>query len=93
MCPRGTGASTLRFWESLEAGAIPVLFADEMQLPPGFDWDTCVIRIKEKNVAHVEKVLRSISKEKEEEMHRACLQAYDLFSGDNFVKVIRDYYR
>ena len=34
LCPRGHGASTIRFWESLQAGAIPVLIADDMKLLP-----------------------------------------------------------
>ena len=36
LCPRGTGPSTVRFWESLRAGAIPVLIADSMRLPNGY---------------------------------------------------------
>jgi hypothetical protein len=89
LCPRGTGASTIRFWESLQAGAIPVLFADAMTLPEGFDWDSCVIKIAEKEVKNLGKILSTISLEREAEMRIQCVKAYELFSEENFVRCIR----
>lgn len=92
LCPRGTGPSTIRFWESLQAGAIPVVLADAMLLPDGFDWNSCVIRIPEKKLLEVDTIIRAISPDKEERMRALCLQAYKQYSGDNFVSVIRNYY-
>lgn len=92
LCPRGTGASTLRFWESLQAGAIPVLFSDDMMLPDFFDWSRCVILIKEADIATVDAVIRAMSQEKEMAMRKACYEAYAYFQGKNFVSVIRDYF-
>lgn len=34
LCPEGAGPNTLRIWESLAVGAIPVIMADTWQLPP-----------------------------------------------------------
>jgi len=89
LCPRGTGASTIRFWESLRAGAIPVLLSDAMRLPEGFDWNRCVIKIPEKDVNDTAKVIKSLSMATEAKMRVACLEAYKLFSGENFVRCIR----
>jgi hypothetical protein len=91
LCPRGFGASTLRFWESLKAGAIPVLLSDTMRLPGGIDWGQCIIRLREDEVGKIPGVLSTISIEEEHAMREACLKAYRNFSEDNFVKCIRDY--
>ncbi len=92
LCPRGTGANTIRFWESLQAGAIPVVISDDMTLPAGFDWAACIIRVPEKDVLKINDIIRSISLEQEEKMKANCLKAYALFSGDNFVSTVRWYY-
>ncbi len=92
LCPRGTGPSTLRFWESLQAGAIPILLSDAMWLPDGVDWDHCVIRVPEKDVLKINEILQNISCEQEATMRAHCLQAHQLFSGKNFVSNIKRYY-
>lgn len=96
LCPRGTGPSTIRFWESLQAGAIPVLIADAMALPEieGINWDDCIIRVPEQNASLVDSIIRAISPEKEETMRENCLRAFALScAGDNFVQTIRDYFK
>lgn len=92
LCPRGTGASTIRFWESLQAGAIPVLIADAMRLPSNFDWNSCIIKIPEINISSIPSALDSIDLDQEEKMRKACLKAYYNFSGNNFISPIIDYY-
>lgn len=93
LCPRGTGPSTIRFWESLQAGAIPVLIADAMTLPKGVNWDECIIKIPEKELHTINDALSSISHEQEQAMRDSCLQAYRLLcEGDNFVSTIRNHY-
>ncbi len=95
LCPRGTGPSTIRFWESLQAGAIPVLLADAMALPTieGINWNDCIIRVPERNVSSVDRIIRAISPEKEASMRENCLRAFAVScSGENFVQAIRDYY-
>lgn len=91
LCPRGTGASTLRFWESLKAGAIPVLISDNMQLP-AYNWKECIIKISEKKVKDLNKILKKINKQTLQLMAQKCLEAYKNFSEENFVKCIREFY-
>lgn len=88
LCPRGFGISTLRFWESLVAGAIPVLIADDMQLPPGFEWDECLVRVPEKRAAELEMFLHAISSEREQQLRANCLSAAEQFGGRNLVSCI-----
>ncbi len=95
LCPRGAGPSTIRFWESLQAGAIPVLLADAMALPKieGINWDDCIVRVPEKNISSIDRIIRAISPEKEECIRENCLRAYTLSCfGENFVRSIREYY-
>lgn len=89
LCPRGTGASTIRFWESLEAGAIPVMIGDDMMFPQPFDWESCVVIIPIKDMHRIPEILRAISPEKEASMKQKALEAFKKFSGDNFVSTIR----
>jgi FkbM family methyltransferase len=92
LCPRGTGPSTIRFWESLQAGAIPVLISDSMSLPEGVDWHECIIQIKECDIIKIEEYLSSISIERENILRENCLNAYKAFSGPNLISpIIRAY--
>ena len=55
MCPSGSGPNSIRFWESLAVGSIPVLLSDSLELPKHKLWDDVIIRIKEKNFKNIEK--------------------------------------
>ena len=92
LCPRGYGPSTIRFWESLMAGAIPVLLADAMRLPGRFDWASCIIRLKEEEVLRIPSVLRDIPLDVEKTMRERCIAAYNLYCGDNLTACIREVY-
>jgi hypothetical protein len=92
ICPRGTGPGTLRFWESLEAGSIPVLISDGLQLPECFDWSSCIVRVAERDTANISQILQQIPLEREQQMRRQCLQASRAFSGENFVSCIRNHF-
>ncbi len=92
LCPRGTGASTLRFWECLRAGAIPVLISDAMRLPDFWDWDNCMIRVPENAIDQIPAILAQITPQQEQQMRQSCLDAYAAFSGPNFVSAILNYY-
>jgi hypothetical protein len=93
LCPPGFGPSTLRFWESLQAGAIPVLIGDEMWLPEPFDWSSCTVVIKEAEIEQIATILRAISPDREAYMRKMSLLAFKMFSNDNFVSTIRYHYR
>lgn len=93
LCPRGTGPSTIRFWEALQAGAIPVLIADDMSLPAEVDWDSVIVRVAEKDVHKIPAILARITPTQEKQMRVNCLAVHKQFSGINFVSTIRRYYK
>jgi len=52
LCPAGAGPNTLRLWEALAVGSIPVLLGPAPELPhggtlPAIDWDAVVLRVAE----------------------------------------------
>lgn len=92
LCPRGTGPGSIRFWESLQAGAIPVLIADGLRLPSNFDWSRCVIRVAQRDIHKIPDIVAQITPEKEAEMRKACLDAHNTFSGTNIISPILHFY-
>ena len=52
LCPRGEGLNSIRFFEVMSLGRIPVLISDQVLLPfeEQIDYDAFVIRIAEKDV-------------------------------------------
>ena len=88
LCPRGFNAGSIRFWESLQAGAIPVIISDDGLLPDGFNWSQCVINIKEKDIDAIPSVIANIPVEQESLMRIACLEAYQMFSGNNLASPV-----
>jgi hypothetical protein len=93
LCPRGSSASSVRFWESIHAQAIPVLISDNWVLPE-WDWENTVVRINERDFNKmkyndIEDLLNSISSEEEEKMRQNCVKAYKQFNSVNFANYIK----
>ena len=93
-CPSGMGPASIRFFESLKAGAIPILLADTWRLPSikGVDWEKCTLKIPESKYNTMHDILRSITPKKENQMRHLCTKAYKQVSEKNFIKCIRNYY-
>lgn len=67
-CPSGTGPNSIRLWESIEYGCIPVILADTLRLPGKQDlWSAgCIIlNENEKDIANLPDLLKSIENNKE----------------------------
>jgi hypothetical protein len=92
LCPRGVGPNSVRLWESLKSGAIPIVISDNLILPYGIDWSQCVIHVKEKDVSDIKKILASISKEQEESMRLYGVKVADSFLGEHSIRFILDYF-
>ena len=81
LCPSGTGPNSIRFWESLAFGSIPVLLADTLELPIHPLWEQAIIRVKEYKINDINTILSNISLQKENSMRKNCLIIYDDFKG------------
>ena len=59
LAARGGGLSCYRFFEAMSAGRVPVLLADDWQLPhsPLIDWDDCIIQIAERDATCAGEIL------------------------------------
>jgi hypothetical protein len=65
LCPSGAGPNTLRLWEALAVGAVPVLLGPEPALPrggslPPIDWDAIVLRVPDEQVSELPAILSTI---------------------------------
>lgn len=82
LCPSGTGPNSIRFWESLAVGAIPILLADTLELPKHDLWEKAILRVREEDVETIPELLRSIGKEEEEDRRSKCLDLYSFYRSD-----------
>lgn len=57
LCPRGYSPSTVRLFEAMKMGRVPVIISDSWVPPEGPDWSACSIRIKERDILHVDSLL------------------------------------
>lgn len=80
--PRGDLLFSYRFSEILSAGTIPVVYADGW-LPPYnshvVDWEKCAVFIPESDYDKTAEILRAIPEDKQCEMQKCVLNAWDKF--------------
>lgn len=84
LCPSGSGPNSIRLWESLAVGTIPVLLSDQLELPEHPLWQRAIVRILEKDVANLDYILRSISENEIVERRKNCIEIYKYFRK-NFI--------
>ena len=60
LAPSGSGPNSIRFWEALGAGSIPVLLADTLELPKHVLWEKSIVRIKENELSNIDEILGGI---------------------------------
>ena len=85
LCPGGSGPNTLRLWESLGTGAIPVVLSDRHELPSLsrqdqsiFNWDNALVSIPESDVTQIEDILRNINTAEAQALQANSLEAHKL---------------
>jgi hypothetical protein len=61
LCPRGTGVSSFRFFETLSMGRIPVLISDPGALPfaDRIDYDSMIVRIPEAEISNTPQIIEN----------------------------------
>jgi hypothetical protein len=57
LCPRGRGPGSMRLFEVMRMGRVPVILADEWIYPERIDWQSCSVCVAEKDVAHIPEIL------------------------------------
>ncbi|MBR8836303.1 MAG: exostosin family protein [Stigonema ocellatum SAG 48.90 = DSM 106950] len=59
LCPRGYENFSMRFYEALAYGRVPILIDTDMMLPPNVDWDEVCLRVPYKNLSQLEKIIKN----------------------------------
>jgi hypothetical protein len=79
LCPEGTGPNTIRLWESMSIGSIPVIFENDWVRPiiPDIEWEDISITIKNNKLKNLVEILESIPQDKIEYMSTNCINAYN----------------
>ncbi|MFK8081043.1 MAG: exostosin family protein [Granulosicoccus sp.] len=78
LCPRGIGTSSLRLYETLQAGRTPVIISDQWVPPAETDW-CFAVRVAEKSIRSLPALLKSLENEATERGQAArvaWLQSY-----------------
>ena len=58
VCPRGEGLSSVRLFEAMRVGKCPVIVSDGWAAPPFVDWESCAIRVAQRDLRHLPAILR-----------------------------------
>lgn len=58
LCPRGSGPSSYRLYESMQIGRAPVVISDAWVPHDGPDWESFCVRVAERDVEHIGAILR-----------------------------------
>ena len=89
LCPSGSGPNSIRLWEAMAIGSIPVLLSDKLDLPNHELINKSIIKIREKDLYNIPMILRNISKEEEEERRKNCKKIYNDLKN-NYGNVTRE---
>lgn len=81
LCPRGAGAGSIRLFEVMGAGVAPVLISDKYALPPGIDWDSFLVRCRERDIAQLPKMLDAVRSSAAERGRLAAAAYKEHFEG------------
>ncbi len=57
LCPRGVAPNSMRIFEAMKAGRVPVVLADQWVPAPGPSWETFMLRVPEAHLAQLPMIL------------------------------------
>lgn len=84
LCPRGISPSTIRVFEVMRAGRVPVIISDAF-IPPGpCDWSEFAIFVGEKNIGSIPTILK-LAESRFESMANRARQAWESHFGPDAV--------
>ncbi len=75
LCPRGAGTSSIRLFETLAAGRVPVIISDQWVPPIGPAWEKFSLRVRESSVADLPHLLET-AEEQFPQMARLARETY-----------------
>lgn len=60
LCPRGISPSSIRLFEVMQLGSVPVILSDAWAPVPGPNWDECSVRIRESQITSLPNILKDL---------------------------------
>lgn len=82
LAPSGSGPNSIRFWEALAVGSIPVLLSDTLELPHHDLWQKSIVCVDESKLDQIHGILQKISIEEEKERRENCMLIYRHFRNN-----------
>jgi hypothetical protein len=82
LCPRGISTSSIRLFEALKAGCVPVIISDSLVLPEGPNWKDFAIFVPEKDIKKIPEILNK-NEAAFAEMSRNARDAWDNYFSDS----------
>ena len=82
LCPRGVSPSSVRVFEVMKSGRVPVILSDEWVAPGGPDWPTFSVRISESDVTSLPALLEGLEPEAAT-MGQRARQAWEAWFADD----------
>jgi hypothetical protein len=76
LCPRGRGTSSIRMYETLRGGRVPVVLADEWMPPDGPEWSAFTLTVRERDARGVAGIIEA-NEHRWPAMSKAARGAYD----------------
>jgi hypothetical protein len=90
LCPRGRGTSSVRLFEVLQAGRVPVIIADHWVAPEGPQWESCSVRVAENEIGRIPELLEGMESRFEQMAAAARSTFEDWFSEERVLDRIID---
>ena len=82
LCPRGCGASSMRLFEAMRVGCVPVILSDAWVPPSGPSWEAFSVRVPECEASTLPRLLEQLEPTAEAKSHLAREVWEDWFSDE-----------
>ena len=92
LCPGGSGPNTIRLWESLSFGSIPVILANDHKLPHFVDWDDICVVYDETKVDDLYEYLKNIPEEVVQYKSKKCIEIFNIFFLEKCIEIFNIYF-
>jgi hypothetical protein len=94
LCPSGTGPNSIRLWESLSVGSIPIILSDNLKLYEQIQWENYVIFWKENKYSELYDYINNIPIHRIKLMQQNCINLFNsYFCKENFINIIFEYFK
>ncbi|CAN5155472.1 hypothetical protein BH20VER2_BH20VER2_16400 [soil metagenome] len=91
LCPRGLSVSSIRLFETMQMGRVPVILSDDWGEPPGPLWEEFSVRVPEQDCARLPQILEAREHEAFEMGKRARQEWLQWFSEESAFHTVAEW--